>query len=100
MAAVAVNKSAISSSVGQAPPPLFKPASVKPRQPQAVPSLDSLPVDHTQCAKALTALLKHVEKTQDKREQDDLLGEQEEKLLLVVGLRQPAKREVHKPIRL
>jgi ribosome biogenesis protein UTP30 len=97
---MAPTKSSISSSVGQAPPPLFKPASVKPRELAAIPSIDSLPVNTQQCDKALKALLAHVAKVQEKRQEDDLLGEQDEKLYLVVGLKKPSKRQVHKPIRL
>lgn len=91
---------AIANGKDQAPPPLFKPASVKPREVAPVPALSSLPVDEAQCEKALKALLAHVAKVQDKREQEDLLGEQEEKVFLVVGLKKAAKREIHKPIRL
>lgn len=93
-------KSSISSSVGQAPPPLFKPASVKPREVAPVPSLDSLPINTQQCEKALKALLSHVVKVQEKSEENDLLGAQDQNLFLVVGLKKPSKRQVHKPIRL
>jgi len=65
-----------------------------------VPALSSLPVNEAQCEKALKALLAHVAKVQEKREQEDLLGEQEEKVFLVVGLKKAPKREIHKPIRL
>jgi ribosome biogenesis protein UTP30 len=37
---------------------------------------------------------------QEQREEKELLGEQEEKVFLVVGLKQAPKREVHKPVRL
>ena len=94
--------SAIATATGkdQKPPPLFKPASVKPREVAPVPSFASLPVEEAQCEKALKALLAHVAKVQEKREQEDLLGEQEEKVFLVIGLKKAAKREIHKPIRL
>lgn len=94
--------SAIATATGKnvAPPPLFKPASVKPREVAAVPALSSLPINEAQCEKALKALLAHVAKVQEKREREDLLGEQEEKVFLVVGLKKAAKREIHKPIRL
>ncbi|GAA5904328.1 hypothetical protein JCM8208_006837 [Rhodotorula glutinis] len=88
------------SSGSHAPPPLWKPASVAPRTLPALPALDDLPVSHTQCDKALSALVKHVDKVQKKREDDDLLGEQDEKVFLVVGLKQAPKRDVHKPIRI
>lgn len=93
---------AVATATGkdQKPPPLFKPASIKPREVKPVPALSTLPVDEAQCEKALKALLGHVAKVQEKREQEDLLGEQEEKVFLVVGLKKAAKREVHKPIRL
>ncbi|KAM0751162.1 ribosomal protein L1, partial [Meredithblackwellia eburnea MCA 4105] len=79
---------------------LVLPPSLKPKPAPQTPSWDSLGVDKDQCSKALTALLAHVEKLQQKREKEDLLGEQEEKLFLVVGLKRQAKREVHMPIRL
>ncbi|KPV73382.1 uncharacterized protein RHOBADRAFT_48785 [Rhodotorula graminis WP1] len=88
------------SSGAQAPPPLWKPASVAPRTLPALPALDDLPVSQTQCDKALNALVKHVDKVQKKRDDDDLLGEQDEKVFLVVGLKQAPKRDVHKPIRI
>jgi len=88
------------SSGSQAPPPLWKPASVAPRTLPALPALDDLPVSQTQCDKALSALVKHVDKIQKKRDDDDLLGEQDEKVFLVVGLKQAPKRDVHKPIRM
>lgn len=86
--------------VEQAPIALFKPASVKPLVGLSVPTLASLPIDQEQFKKALHALLAHVDKTQLKREQETLLGEQEEKVYLVVGLIRPAEREQHKPISL
>ncbi|GAA5820876.1 hypothetical protein JCM11251_001855 [Rhodosporidiobolus azoricus] len=89
-----------SSSKGAAPPPLWKPASVAPRELPALPTLESLPINQQQCDKAMNALLKHVEKKQEKREEEELLGEQEEKVFLVVGLKTPPKREVHKPMRI
>ncbi|GAA5905296.1 hypothetical protein JCM6882_003738 [Rhodosporidiobolus microsporus] len=89
-----------SSSKGVAPPPLWKPASVAPREQAALPALESLPVSQQQCEKAVNALLKHVEKKQQEREETELLGEMEEKVFLVVGLKTPPKREVHKPIRI
>ncbi|GAA5823861.1 hypothetical protein JCM10212_006832 [Sporobolomyces blumeae] len=88
------------SSTAQAPPPLWKPASVKPRELAALPDVSTLPVDLRQCDKAIKALLAHVKKVQDQREETELLGEQEEKVFLVVGLKQAPKREVHKPVRL
>ncbi|GAA5901227.1 ribosomal L1 domain-containing protein [Sporobolomyces salmoneus] len=84
----------------QAPPPLWKPASVKPKELPTLPSVSTLPIDQKQCEKALSALLAHVSKMQEQREEKDLLGEQEEKVFLVVGLKQAPKREVHKPVRL
>ena len=80
--------------------PLFKPASVKPNPTPVAPALDTLPISAPQCEKALTALLAHVAKVQLEREEKDLLGEQEEKVFLVVGMKKAAKREVHKPVRL
>lgn len=97
---LAMSAIAIANGKNVAPPPLFKPASVKPRVVAEVPALSTLPVDEQQCEKALKALLAHVAKVQEKREQEDLLGEQEEKVFLVVGLKKAAKREIHKPIRL
>ncbi|GAA5998889.1 Utp30p [Rhodotorula paludigena] len=88
------------SKGSQAPPPLWKPASVPPRQQPALPPRADVPVPRAQCDKALAALLKHVEKVQQKRDDDDLLGEQDEKVFLVVGLRQAPKRETHKPVRI
>ncbi|GAA6025511.1 hypothetical protein JCM11491_004141 [Sporobolomyces phaffii] len=88
------------STSRQAPPPLWKPASVKPKELAPLPSAASLPVDPRQCEKAVQALLAHVARVQEQREATDLLGEQEEKVFLVVGLKQAPKREVHKPIRL
>lgn len=87
-------------SLESAAPALFKPASVKPRATPVVPLLAALPIDPVQCSKALDALLAHVTKVQQQRELSDLLGEQEEKLLLVVGLKRAATREQHMPIRL
>ncbi|GAA5972802.1 hypothetical protein JCM11641_003947 [Rhodosporidiobolus odoratus] len=89
-----------STSTSKAPPPLWKPASVAPRQQPALPSLQDLPIKQAQCEKALGALLSHVQKKQDKREEEELLGEQEEKVFLVVGLKSAPKREVHKPVRI
>ncbi|GAA5865618.1 hypothetical protein JCM8547_007664 [Rhodosporidiobolus lusitaniae] len=89
-----------SSSTHVAPPPLWKPASVAPRALPSLPSLSDLPVDQAQCEKALKALLKHVEKVQKKREDEELMGDQEEKVFLVVGLKTPPRREVHKPVRI
>ncbi|GAA5951614.1 hypothetical protein JCM3765_005984 [Sporobolomyces pararoseus] len=88
------------STTNQAPPPLWKPASVKPKELPSLPSVSSLPVDQKQCEMALKALLAHVSKMQQQREEKELLGEQEEKVFLVVGLKQAPKREVHKPVRL
>ncbi|GAA5823196.1 hypothetical protein JCM3770_004311 [Rhodotorula araucariae] len=88
------------SSSAQAPPPLWKPASVAPRALPALPAVESLPVSQPQCDKALAALLKHVEKVQQKRNDEDLLGEQDEKVFLAVGLKKAPKREVHKPVRI
>ncbi|BGP51719.1 proteasome-interacting protein cic1 [Rhodotorula kratochvilovae] len=88
------------SSSAQAPPPLWKPASVAPRALPALPAVEDLPVSLPQCDKALGALLKHVEKVQQKRNDEDLLGEQDEKVFLVVGLKKAPKREVHKPVRI
>ncbi|GAA6034762.1 hypothetical protein JCM8097_001157 [Rhodosporidiobolus ruineniae] len=96
----AIATATASGSTSKAPPPLWKPASVAPRELPALPSVDSLPVSQAQCDKALTALLAHVQRTQDKREETDLLGEQEEKVFLVVGLKTAPKRETHKPIRI
>ena len=87
-------------STQQAPPPLWKPASVKPRQLAPLPTVSTLPIDPKQCERAVQALLAHVEKKQAQREETELLGEQEEKVFLVVGLKQAPKREVHKPVRL
>lgn len=98
MSAIATVTSTSSSS--QAPPPLWKPASVAPRALPALPALDDLPVSQTQCDKAMNALVKHVDKVQKKRDDEDLLGEQDEKVFLVVGLKQAPKREVHKPVRM
>ncbi|TNY19043.1 ribosomal protein L1 [Rhodotorula diobovata] len=98
MSAIATVTSTSSSS--QAPPPLWKPASVAPRALPALPALDDLPVSQTQCDKAMNALVKHVDKVQKKRDDEDLLGEQDEKVFLVVGLKQAPKREVHKPVRI
>lgn len=83
-----------------ATPALFKPASLKPKATPVVPTLESLPINPLQCEKALKALLAHVAKTQAQEDDSDLLGETEEKLLLVIGLKRGAKREVHKPFRL
>ncbi|GAA5970732.1 hypothetical protein JCM21900_003294, partial [Sporobolomyces salmonicolor] len=91
---------ATTASTSQAPPPLWKPASVKPRELPALPALSSLPVDPKQCEKAFGALLAHVARVQQQREETELLGEQEEKVFLVVGLKKAPKREVHKPVRL
>lgn len=90
------------SKTEQAPPRLFKPASVKPRPVPEVPALSALSkfVDPNQIENALGALLQHVERKQHAAEQDSLLGAQDEKLFLTVGLRKPPRREVHKPIRL
>lgn len=88
------------STTNQAPPPLWKPASVKPKELAQLPPVSSLPVDPKQCEKAVKALLSHVAKMQQQREEKELLGEQEEKVFLVVGLKQAPKREVHKPVRL
>lgn len=98
MSAIAV--ATVSGSTSKAPPPLWKPASVAPRDLPALPTVAELPISQAQCDKALTALLAHVQRTQDKREETDLLGEQEEKVFLVVGLKTPPKREVHKPVRM
>lgn len=97
MSAIAVSTGA---STSQAPPPLWKPASVKPKELATLPPVSSLPINQQQCDKALNALLAHVARTQEQREQTELLGEQEEKVFLVVGLKQAPKREVHKPVRL
>lgn len=83
-----------------AAPALFKPASVQPRIVPATPALASLPVDQAQSEKALSALLAHIAKVQTQREATDLLGEQDEKVFLVVGLKRAANREQHMPIRL
>lgn len=83
-----------------APPPLLKPASVKPNPTLVAHEFDSLGVSKVQCENAINALLAHVKTIQQKREQDDLLGESEEKVFLTVSLKRPAKREVHMPIRL
>ncbi|GAA6013075.1 hypothetical protein JCM10207_006163 [Rhodosporidiobolus poonsookiae] len=91
---------ATTTSTSKAPPPLWKPASVAPRQQPALPALADLPVDQSQCTKAVDALLKHAKRTNDKREETDLLGEQDEKVFLVVGLKTAPKRETHKPIRI
>ncbi|GAA5912004.1 hypothetical protein JCM5296_007319, partial [Sporobolomyces johnsonii] len=99
MSAIAI-ATATAASTSQAPPPLWKPASVKPRELPALPALSALPVDPKQCEKALAALLAHVARVQEQREQTELLGEQEEKVFLVVGLKKAPKREVHKPVRL
>ncbi|BGP27656.1 ribosomal protein L1 superfamily protein [Rhodotorula toruloides] len=88
------------SSTSQAPPPLWKPASVAPRQLPPLPARPDIPVSSAQCEKALNALLKHVENVQEKRGEEELLGEQEEKVFLVVGLKQAPKRETHKPVRI
>jgi ribosome biogenesis protein UTP30 len=98
MAAIATVTS--TSSTSQAPPPLWKPASVAPRQLPPLPARADIPVSSAQCEKALNALLKHVEKVQQKRGEGELLGEQEEKVFLVVGLKQAPKRETHKPVRM
>ncbi|BGP20189.1 hypothetical protein JCM10213_005957 [Rhodosporidiobolus nylandii] len=98
MSAIAV--ASASSSTSKAPPPLWKPASVAPREQPALPALKDLPVNQQQCEKAMNALLAHVQRIQEKREETELLGEQEEKVFLVVGLKTPPKREVHKPIRI
>ncbi|GAA5929868.1 ribosomal L1 domain-containing protein [Sporobolomyces koalae] len=92
--------STTTASRSQAPPPLWKPASVKPRELAALPAVASLPVNQKQCDKALSALLAHVSRMQEQHEEKELLGEQEEKVFLVVGLKQAPKREVHKPVRL
>ncbi|KAK4693868.1 hypothetical protein P7C70_g8848, partial [Phenoliferia sp. Uapishka_3] len=87
-------------STEKAPPPLRLPASLKPNPVLVAPSFESLPVDKVQCEKAIKALLAHVETIQKRRDEEDLLGESDEKVFLVVGLKRPAKREVHMPIRL
>lgn len=91
---------ASTTSTSVLPPPLFKPASVQPKAVEPAPAISSLPINVAQCEKAVAALVAHVAKVQEKREQEDLLGEQEEKVFLVVGLKKAAKREIHKPIRL
>jgi ribosome biogenesis protein UTP30 len=73
---------------------------VKPKELPTLPSVSTLPIDQKQCEKALQALLAHVSRMQEQREEKELLGEQEEKVFLVVGLKQAPKREVHKPVRL
>ena len=83
-----------------AAPALFKPASLAPRVVPATPLLAALPLDQPQAEKALSALLAHVAKVQQQREATDLLGEQDEKVFLVVGLKRAANREQHMPIRL
>ncbi|GAA5985734.1 hypothetical protein JCM10908_007090 [Rhodotorula pacifica] len=93
------------SSLSQAPPPLWKPASVQPRQLAPLPSRAELPVDRAQADKAVHALLKHAEKAHEKKAKSDLLEAAnadgaDEKVFLVVGLKQAPKREAHKPVRI
>ncbi|KAI5479170.1 hypothetical protein MNV49_004030 [Pseudohyphozyma bogoriensis] len=90
----------MAASTSKAPPPLFVPASLKPKPTPVAPSLSSLPVNEAQVQKALTALLAHITKVQQQREETDLLGESEEKLFVVVGLKRAARREVHMPVRM
>lgn len=94
---------AASTSVASlAPPKLFKPASLKPQLLAPLPSLDSLPVSLPQVNKAVHALLTHIGKRQEKAASSSslLLGEREEKVYLVCGLKRSANREIHKPIQL
>lgn len=90
------------SSTSQAPAPLWKPASVQPRQLAPLPARKDLPVSSEQADKAVHALLKHAEKAHEKRAKSDLLEatDADEKVFLVVGLKQAPKREVHKPVRM
>ncbi|GAA5871554.1 hypothetical protein JCM3774_006294 [Rhodotorula dairenensis] len=93
------------SSLSQAPPPLWKPASVQPRQLAALPARKELPVSDAQARKAVSALLKHADKAHDHRAKSDLLEAAnaegaDEKVFLVVGLKQAPKREAHKPLRI
>ncbi|KAK4046464.1 proteasome-interacting protein cic1 [Microbotryomycetes sp. JL201] len=83
----------------QQPPKLFKPASVKPREPAAVPSLSSLPVDVEQCKNAVKALVNHANKRRQQQQDSTLLDNGDEKVFLSVGLVKPPRREVHKPVR-
>lgn len=94
------------SAHAQAPPALWKPASTQPRQLPALPARDSLPVSSSQSQQAVEALLKHAQKAHAKRAEKDLFEAAsgpdgaDEKVFLVVGLRQAPKREVHKPVRM
>ncbi|KWU45557.1 ribosomal protein L1, partial [Rhodotorula sp. JG-1b] len=84
---------------------LWKPASVQPRQLAPLPARGELPVDKAQAEKAINALLKHAEKQHGQRAKSDLLEAAnadgaDEKVFLVVGLKQAPKREAHKPVRI
>ncbi|KAM0790520.1 hypothetical protein ACM66B_003391 [Microbotryomycetes sp. NB124-2] len=84
----------------QAPPKLFKPASIKPKPTPAVPLLSSLPVDVEQCEKAVKALINHANKKRQQADDEQLLGNGDEKVFLSIGLVKPPRREVHKPVRI
>lgn len=86
-----------------APLPLFKATAPKPVVRAPAPALASLPIDVHQVEKALNALLAFADKVAQERESgSDLLagGEGDEKLFLVVGLKEGSPREVHMPVRL
>lgn len=100
MAQSAIATTSVGTSTKRLAPPLFRPASLTPNPSPIPPPISDLPISTAQVSKALTALIAHVAKTQEKRAESDLLGDTDEKVFLVVGLKRAAKREVHMPIRL
>lgn len=78
---------------------LKTPASVKPAQLPAPPQLSSLPVKKAQVSKAVQALTAHLSKSAAKKQENELIS-QDEHVFLVVTLKQMDSKVKTMPIRM
>lgn len=78
---------------------LLQPARLQPKEKAVVESLETLDVDQGQCAKAVKALVAHLEKSKAAKEETELITN-EDHLYLVITLKQMSGRDQIKPVRL